>query len=320
MLQQTQVKTVIPYFNRFVVRYPDIHALSRAPLQDILKAWENLGYYTRARNLHKAASRVVQEFGGALPAEYKSIRSLPGVGDYIAAAVTSIAFGEPRAVVDGNVKRVLSRIVAIDIPVNQSASMKIFGEHADELLDRGDPGKFNQAMMELGATVCLPRRPLCKECPVQGYCEAYRTGKQTSYPVRQRKRKVPKFDIAVGVVSKGDRILITRRKEDGLLGGLWEFPGGKIDKGESSEAACKREIREEVNLEVEVTGLITHVNHAYTHFKISVDVYACRYRAGDVVLDGPVDYRWILVDETDEYPFPAVNHKIFPYLKKAEGG
>ncbi|MEJ2720200.1 MAG: (deoxy)nucleoside triphosphate pyrophosphohydrolase, partial [bacterium] len=144
---------------------------------------------------------------------------------------------------------------------------------------------------------------------------AYRTGRQADYPVRRRGRTIPEYHIAVGVVYKGERILITRRAEDGLLGGMWEFPGGKIETWESSEAACKREIEEEVGLDVEVTRLITRVDHAYSHFKIGVDVYACRYRAGKVRLNGPVDHRWILLDETDDYPFPAVNHKIFPYLK-----
>jgi A/G-specific adenine glycosylase len=318
MLQQTQVKTVIPYFNKFVVRYPDVLTLSKAPLEDILKSWENMGYYTRARNLHKAAAEITRDFGGRVPTGYKSFRGLPGVGDYIAAAVMSIAFGEPYAVVDGNVKRVLSRLFSIDAPVNHSASARIFKERATELLDRHDSGTFNQAMMELGATICRPRQPLCGCCPVQKHCAAYRTGQPMDYPVRKPKKKIPEYQIAIGVIFKDGRMLITRRKEDGLLGGLWEFPGGKIQEGESSEDACKREIEEEVNLEVDVIDFVTHVDHAYSHFKIAVDVYACRYRAGDLILDGPVDYRWILVDETDNYPFPAVNHRIFPHLKKIE--
>ncbi len=315
MLQQTQVRTVIPFFTKFVARYPDVAALSQADLEGVLKTWQNMGYYARARNLHRAAGNVARERGGTIPSDYDSFRQLPGVGDYIAAAVMSIAFGKPHAVVDGNVKRVLSRLFLIDTAVNHSASVKLFKERATELLDPEEPGMFNQAMMELGATRCKPRQPLCGECPVQDLCSAYRTGQQALYPARRRKKKIPEYHIAVGVIYRGDRMLITRRAEDGLLGGMWEFPGGKVHEGESPEEACKREIEEEVSLAVDVTRFITHVDHAYSHFKIGVDVYACQYRAGEVRLNGPVDHRWILLDETDRYPFPAVNHKIFPHLK-----
>ncbi|UCH83603.1 MAG: A/G-specific adenine glycosylase [Candidatus Latescibacterota bacterium] len=315
MLQQTQVATVVPYYQRFVARYPDILTLARAPLEEILKSWENMGYYSRARNLHKAAGQLVSDFEGVIPNDYPSFKSLPGVGDYIAAAVMSIAFGHTIAVVDGNVKRVISRLFMVDAPVDHSSSAKTFKKRATELLDASRPGDFNQAMMELGATMCKPRNPLCHNCPVREHCLAQRNSRQTDFPVRRRKKKIPEYHIAVGVIYHGDRMLITRRKEDGLLGGLWEFPGGKVRDGEAPEDACKREIEEEVNLDVDVTGFITHVDHAYSHFKIGVDVFACRYRAGNVVLNGPIDHRWILVDQTGDYAFPAVNHKIFPHLK-----
>jgi A/G-specific adenine glycosylase len=315
MLQQTQVVTVIPYFLRFVERYPDIRALSDAPLEDVLKSWERLGYYARARNLHRAARTIAGEMGGKIPGDYSFFRSLPGVGDYIASAVTSIAYGEPYAVVDGNVRRVLSRVFLVDAPANVSSSARVFKELAEELLDRSNPGDFNQAIMELGAMVCTPGKPACDRCPVSACCRAFAARLQTSYPVRAPRRKPPQHHIAVGVIRKDGRILITRRKESGLLGGLWEFPGGKVEKGEAPEDACKREIAEEVSLSVAVTGFITRVDHAYSHFRVAVDVFDCEYRAGEIKLSGPTDFRWILVDETDEYPFPAVNHKIFPYLK-----
>ncbi|UCG51220.1 MAG: A/G-specific adenine glycosylase [Candidatus Latescibacterota bacterium] len=315
MLQQTQVKTVIPYFQKFVAEYPDILTLANASLNDVLRHWEKMGYYSRARNLHTAARQLVRDADGVVPPDYPSFRKLPGVGDYIASAVLSIAFGQPHAVVDGNTKRVLSRLFLIDAPANHSSSTAVFKKLAEEILDHGDPGLFNQAMMELGATVCKPRNPACDECPVKKHCKAFRAGQQDEYPIRIERRKTPKYHIAVGVVYKGDKILITRRKEKGLLGGLWEFPGGKVRKEESAAEACKREIEEEVNLDVEVTDHVTHVDHAYSHFKIGVDVFACRYLAGKVKLNGPIDHRWILVEDTAHYPFPAVNHKIFPHLK-----
>jgi A/G-specific adenine glycosylase len=316
MLQQTRVTTVIPYYERFTVRFPNVRALAGSPLEDVLKAWEGLGYYARARNLHRAARRVVEEHGGALPRGYAAFRSLPGVGDYIAAAVTSIAFGEPRAVVDGNVKRVLSRLFLIAAASNDPSAAPVFEEKANELLDRSSPGDFNQAVMELGALVCTPKSPSCAACPLARFCEAFSKSLQTAYPVRAARREVPRHHIAVGLVRKDGRILITRRKEDGLLGGLWEFPGGKVEPGETAGEACKREIAEEVSLSVDVGALIARVDHAYTHFKVSVDVFDCEYRTGDVALNGPTDYRWILLEEAEQYAFPAVNRKIFSQLTR----
>jgi A/G-specific adenine glycosylase len=314
MLQQTQVATVIPFYERFIGKYPDIGALAAASIDDVLKSWEKLGYYARARNLHKAACRVRDDFGGAVPDDPRLFRSLPGVGEYIEAAVMSIAFGKPLAVVDGNVKRVLARLFLVDSPVNAAASSKEFRERATELLDPGHPGDFNQAMMELGAIVCTPRSPDCSRCPVSRHCAGLASGRQADFPVKQQKRKTPLYYIALGVIRDNDRILITRRKESGHLGGLWEFPGGKIRPGESAEEACRREILEEVNLRVKVGNLITRVDHAYSHFKVSVDVFECEVESGKVKLDGPVDYQWILLEEAGDYAFPAVNHKIFTHI------
>ncbi|MDH3216275.1 MAG: A/G-specific adenine glycosylase [Candidatus Krumholzibacteria bacterium] len=316
MLQQTQVNTVVPYFERFVEKYPDVRTLASAELQDILKSWEKMGYYARARNLH-AAARVLANNGlNNVPPDLDAFRELPGVGDYIAAAVFSIARDHPVAVVDGNVKRVLSRLFLIDLPISTSAANREFKGAATRLLDRRRAGDFNQAMMELGATLCRPKRPLCDRCPVSPHCEAFPVGRQAELPVRARRRAVPKYHVAIGIISKDRRILITQRQPTGHLGGLWEFPGGKVRPGESPQDACAREIEEEVNLCVEVTDYLIHIEHAYSHFKIGVDVYACTYTAGDVKLQGPADYRWILLDEIDEYPFPGANHKFLDLVKQ----
>jgi A/G-specific adenine glycosylase len=189
-------------------------------------------------------------------------------------------------------------------------------ETADELLDEENPGDFNQAMMELGATICKPAAPSCERCPVSSFCIAFAEHRQAQLPVRAPRKPVPHYHIAIGVVEKDRRVLITRRKDSGLLGGLWEFPGGKVRSGEAAADACKREIREEVNLEVEVTDYLTRVEHAYTHFKIGVDVYSCAYKAGDLKLHGPVDFRWVLVDELYDYAFPGANHKFLALVKK----
>jgi A/G-specific adenine glycosylase len=314
MLQQTRAKTVVRYYESFLARFADIESLSNADLDEVLKTWEGMGYYARARNLHKAARVVRDEHTGMVPEDPAVFRTLPGVGDYICAAVQSIAFNHPLAVVDGNVKRVLARLFEIDAPVNAAGSAKVFVSYADKLLDRRDPGTFNQALMELGAMVCRPGGPDCDACPVAGVCRAYLAGRQRELPVRKKKPPVPTYHVAVGVIERDDRVLLTRRPLEGLLGGLWEFPGGKVKGRETAEQACVREIREEVNLAVELGAHLGRISHAYTHFKIDVDVFRCRYTGGEVALDGPTDYRWVLREEIAQYPLPRANHKILPLL------
>jgi A/G-specific adenine glycosylase len=320
MLQQTQVKTARPYYHRFLRFFPRVQDLARADLQPVLKAWEGLGYYARARNLHRAAARVVREHAGRIPDRWEPFRDLPGVGDYTAAAVLSIAFGRPHAAVDGNVRRVLARLLALEAPVNAAGARPLFQAHADRLLDRRRPGDFNQALMELGALICTPRAPDCGRCPLRRGCAASRRGRQADYPRRSAARTVPETALAVGVVLKNGRLLITQRQAEGLLGGLWEFPGGKIQPGETPAAACLREIREEVNLEVQVDRHLTRVKHAYSHFRIVMDVFCCRHVSGRVRLKGPVDFRWIRVTDLDRFPFPMANRKFIPLLRQNLAG
>ncbi len=315
MLQQTQVKKVLDYFDAFIRKFPTVSHLANADLHDVLKAWERLGYYARARNLHKAAQILLMENGGKIPENFAEFRKLPGVGDYIAAAVMSIAFSLPVPVVDGNVKRVVARLFLVDEPVNRPASFNIFHGISKKILDQREAGQFNQAMMELGAVMCRPRNPLCQTCPVSSFCLAFQKGVQQKYPVRLPAKAVPEYQIAVGIVIKDGKLLITRRKEKGLLGGLWEFPGGKIESGESADQACLREIKEEVNLAVEIARPLTRIRHAYTHFRVVIDVFVCRYLSGRVKLKDATGFRWIRPDEIDRFPFPAANLKFIPLLK-----
>ncbi|UCG14083.1 MAG: A/G-specific adenine glycosylase [Deltaproteobacteria bacterium] len=318
MLQQTRVDTVIPYYLRFVQRFPDLPALARADLQEVLKTWEGMGYYARARNLHRGTREIVNKHNGVFPEDVKAFRALPGVGDYISAAVFSIAFNRPHGAVDGNVKRVLARLLMLDAPVNKSSSNKTFRYEAEKLLDRDQPGIYNQALMELGALVCTPRHPDCAGCPLRTFCRACAKSKVDIYPHRLKRRPVPEYHIAAGVVCKNGRVLITRRRLEGLLGGLWEFPGGKVGPNEQPQSACVREIKEEVDLNIEVAGFLTRIKHVYTHFRIVMDVYHCRYVSGRVRLNGPVDHRWIKLKDIDRYPFPKANHKFIPLLKEEE--
>ncbi len=316
MLQQTQVTTVIPYYNRFISRFPSIGQLAASSSTEILKLWEGLGYYSRARNLHKAAEMVISDHASVVPGTYSSFRSLPGVGDYIAAAVQSIAFNKPYAAVDGNVKRVLSRLFELEQPVNQPKNHSVFQTIADDILDRKRPGDFNQSMMELGALICKPATPSCKHCPVSSFCQSLQHGTVDRFPHRIKRKPVPVYHIAVGIIMKKDKMLITLRKPKGLLGGLWEFPGGKTESGESTEQACIREIKEETGLNVEVEQSLAVIRHAYTHFRIVMEVFVCRHLSGRVRLKGPVDHRWIKYGQINQYPFPKANHKIFPLLEK----
>jgi A/G-specific adenine glycosylase len=320
MLQQTQVRTVIGYYGNFIHRFPDLQALAAADQQEVLKCWEGLGYYARARNLHRAARIVCQDHGGRVPDRIEVFRRLPGVGDYIAAAVQSIAFGQAHAVVDGNVKRVLARLACVEAPVNLPAAHRRFRALAEKLLARDCPDRFNQALMELGALVCRPESPDCSSCPLEGHCLARRRDLVGRYPLRKKARKVPTHHVAVGVVCKQGRLFITQRAPQGLLGGLWEFPGGKLQPGEDAASACIREIQEETGLRVEVVEPLARVHHAYTHFKIRMDVFICRFAGGRVRLRGPVASRWIAMEEIDSYPFPKANHKFLPELRKRAAG
>src|SRR5262249_7634210 len=311
------VATVIPYYERFLARFPDVRALARAPLDDVLKLWEGLGYYARARNLHRAAREVVGKHAGVIPADAKTFAELPGVGSYMPAAVQSIAFDAPLAAVDGNVKRVMARLFAIQDSVDKTKGTRVVQEYANSLLDRKHPGTFNQAVMELGAIVCRPVNPLCDDCPLRNDCAARRLDAALAFPKRDARRDVPKQRIAVGVVSDGNRVLITRRAEAGMLGGLWEFPGGKVRRGEIPARACAREVEEETGLKVKVRGRIARVKHVYTHLPVEIDVFYCLYNGGSVVLDGPTDHRWITLDETSKYAFPKANHKFLPAIREA---
>ncbi len=314
MLQQTQVIKVIDYYERFIARFPSVEHLADSPLHDVLKVWEGLGYYARARNLHKAANVIMKEYDGEIPKEYEKFRKLPGVGDYSAAAVMSIAYDKPYAAVDGNVKRVLARLFQLEERINDTSSAKVFQQKADKLLDRQQPGIFNQAMMELGATVCRPQSPTCLVCPVSMYCEVFQSGDQNAYPRRHNTAAIPEHQMVAVVIYRDSKVLLIQRPLDGLLGGLWEFPNGRVLENETTKDGCLRNLTEVVNLNVSNLKYLTSVKHAFTHFKIVVDVFECDYESGELVLDGPIDAKWVDVAEIKDYPLPRATHKFLDKL------
>jgi A/G-specific adenine glycosylase len=314
MLQQTRVETVVPYYRDFLKRFPLLPQLAAAPLRDVLKAWEGLGYYARARNLWRAARMVRENFHGLIPGEYAEFRKLPGVGDYIAAAVLSIGCGQPLPVVDGNVLRVVSRWQGMAGDIRLTAVKKKIHAFLCGLIPANSPGPFNEAMMELGALVCTPKNPLCPKCPLRQGCFAFGHGKTACLPVKGRKKPVPTHQVALAVIVRAGKVFIQQRRETGHLGGLWEFPGGKCQTAEDPERAVVRECREELGIEVEVLTEFAEVRHAYSHFRIILHVFACRLAKGRPKTLRP--HAWVKSAELKDFPFPAANHKFFPQLKE----
>ncbi|MCX8035826.1 MAG: A/G-specific adenine glycosylase [Candidatus Sumerlaeia bacterium] len=314
MLQQTRVDTVIPYYRRFLKAFPTVRALAAAPFECVLKLWEGLGYYSRARNLHRAAQMIAGERNGVFPQSAAEWQHLPGVGRYTAAAVASIAFGECAAVLDGNVRRVLIRLFALDRPRATARQTALLWAIAETLVPHKRAGDFNQAIMELGARVCTPRNPRCDVCPVRGHCEARKLGRQTQLPVRQARKALPHYDIVAAAIRRRGRYLLGRRRPDEMLGGLWEFPGGKVERGETHEQALRREIREELGIEVAVGRHVASVRHAYSHFAITLHVYQCTLVGGRPAPRRHTALAWVAPSEFDRYAFPGADRKFLHLL------
>ncbi len=314
MLQQTRVRAVVPFYMRFLQRFPTVEKLARAPLDTVLKLWEGLGYYSRARNLHAAAKVVVARFGGQLPHTAEELRTLPGIGRYTAGAIASIAFGRREPLVDGNVTRVLCRLFRIRGNSKTPRIQKRIWSLAADLLPPHKVGQFNQALMELGSEVCVPRHPHCDECPVNRVCEARKHGEQDRLPTRVAKKRLPSYTVAVGVIYRAGRILIDKRQPEGLLGGLWEFPGGKKQPGESLEATLRREVREELAITVRIERLLAVVEHTYSHFHVRIHAFECTYLSGTPRCLACAAFKWVRPGDLGRYAFPAANRKIIQAL------
>lgn len=320
MLQQTQVETVIGYYERFLARFPTLQALAAAPLDDVLKLWEGLGYYSRARNLHRCAQQVVAQRGGLFPSDAESLQTLPGIGRYTAGAIASIAFGQRAAVLDGNVIRVFARLTDLPDDVRQPATLTRLWALADSWIPPARVGDYNQALMELGRTVCKPRVPLCGACPIQAHCLAYARGTQAKRPVKAARPATPHYDVSAGIIRRDDgRVLIAQRPPEGLLGGLWEFPGGKREEGETMPECLQRELREELGIEVTVGALFIKVRHAFTHFKITLHAYECVYAGGTPQKLGVHDFAWVTEDEFARYSFGKADREVIAALNQRRG-
>lgn len=318
MLQQTQVATVTPYYLRFMQRFPTLESLAQAPEQDVLAHWAGLGYYSRARNLQAAARRIMTEHAGQFPRQFALVRSLPGIGEYTAGAILSIAFAEPVPAVDGNVERVLCRALEIEGDPKKKPAREQIRAAASALAQCDRPGDLNQALMELGATVCSPRNPDCAACPWGALCGAKASSRQEALPRMPPRAALVKCANAAAIIQRGGRVLIAQRPEGAVWAGLWEFPQAE-DVGQDAANALAEHVRESLGLEVIVRGLVFKVRHGVMNKAITLSVYECEAKAGELRPVGYADARWVKLEALGEYPASSPHTKIAGMLMDREG-
>jgi A/G-specific adenine glycosylase len=319
MLQQTQLTVALPYWHRWMAALPELGALATADEHEVLLLWQGLGYYARARRLQQGArllwARAKAGEGHPWPRDLEGWQALPGIGRSTAASILSSAFDRPAALLDGNALRVLARLTAHPVPPRRALAG--FWRLSETLLDQRRPRAFNQGLMDLGATVCTPRSPTCGSCPWSQGCAAYAAGDPARFPVKDHTRPVPFQVIGVAVVLNGrGQVLIDQRLQEGLLGGLWEFPGGKQEPGEPIEATIRRELQEELAIEVEVGEELVVLDHAYSHKRLRFVVHLCRWLLGDPRPLASQQVRWVMPADLDAYPFPAANARIIEALRR----
>ena len=304
MLQQTRVETVIPYFERWILLFPRVDDLAKASEQDVLNAWEGLGYYSRARNLHKAAKIVVEQYNSQLPRNLKELRKLPGIGRYTVGAIASIAFNMDEPTLDGNLRRVFARLFNMSEPADAPAGEKRLWALAAEHLPKGQAGDYNQALMDLGATICLPKNPRCLLCPIMEMCQARVKGTQEQRPVLKPRKETPHYVHAAGVIINDGSVLLAKRPTKGLLGGMWEFPNGRVDGNplEELEPALETGYR----LKVQRRDALGKVEHAYTHFRVTVHAFRCQ----PISIPKNEYLNWVGLTQLEEYPMGKVDRQI----------
>ena len=314
MLQQTRVETVVPYFERWIERFPTLNSLAQASQQEVLSVWEGLGYYSRARNLHRAAQIVVAEYGGIIPQDVRRLRQLPGIGRYTAGAIASIAFGMDEPTLDSNIRRVLSRVFDVAAPARSTEGEEILWELAASHLPAGQASEYNQALMDLGSLICTPRQPLCANCPLNEICKAFSLGVQEERPVKLTKAPIPHHTVTAAIIQREDQVLIAQRPPQGLLGGLWEFPGGKVKPGEEIVSGLQREICEELGVSIEVGAAFGQYQHAYTHFRITLHAFLCTLNGSQPRNLFHTALDWVKPPALVDYPMGKVDRQIAKIL------
>ena len=321
MLQQTQMERGVAYFNRWMERFPDVAAVAAAPEEEVLRLWEGLGYYSRARHLHKAARQIMERHGGVFPSDLARIRELPGVGPYTAGAIASIAFGHDLPCVDANVERVVARVFDIDSPVKQEPAAGRIRALALDLVPPGRARDHNQAMMELGALVCR-KKPLCDQCPLASLCESRRLGIVQERPVPGKKATITPLLVVTGVLRHRGRIFVQKRLEQSVWAKLWEFPGGRVEEGETPEQAVVREFMEETGFAVRVVENLGVIRHGYTTYRITLHCFGLELEGGlppqpdPPVLTAASEYRWVEPQGLDALAMPAAHRKLADRLER----
>ena len=310
MLQQTRVESVIPYFETWMRLFPTITDLAKVSEQDVLSVWEGLGYYSRARNLHKAAKIIHEQYAGKLPRDLNALRKLPGIGRYTVGAIASIAFGMDEPTLDGNLRRVFTRLFDVSEPADAPAGEKLLWALAAEHLPKGQAGDYNQALMDLGATICLPKNPRCLICPLMEICKSRANGTQEQRPVLKPKKETPHYFHAAGVIVRRiadaphKEVLLAKRPSKGLLGGMWEFPNGRVE-GEPAKG-LESALETGYRLKVKRNAALGVVQHAYTHFRVTVHAYRCKL----ISMSDDESLKWVKLIELNDFPMGKVDRQI----------
>ncbi len=315
MLQQTTVPAVAGRFEKWMARFPCIKSLAAAGERDVLLEWEGLGYYQRAARLHAAARSIVSEHDGQLPQDEQLLRRLPGIGPYIASAIRSLAFGKDTVAVDVNVCRVFMRLLALEGAPGESRVRRTVENAAYGILPAGDSSRFNQALMDFGSIICRASRPECDRCFAVANCRAFQEGLQNDIPGKRRK-KLEEIETAVAVFLDGDSVYIQKRPRDGLFGGMWEFPGGKVKEKEPVSGAVVREVAEELRVGCRVREKVTSFVHFYTRYKVTLHAFLCSCE-DDLPLDD--EHRWVEVKSLSRYPMPSANRKLIERIRRRSG-
>jgi len=311
MLQQSQVNIVIPYYNKWMKKFPTIKDLSRSTIDELLLLWQGLGYYNRAKNIFEAVKSINQNYNGKIPRNYKSLLTLKGVGDYTASAILTIGFNIKAVPVDGNIHRVISRLHELTATKNQ---LKIVKNYTAQYISNEKPRDSVQGLMDLGREICRPQNPTCSVCPLNTKCLSYQNNTMHLYPIKISRKRIPEYDVAVGLIKKKNFFLISKRFKNKFLGGLWELPGGKIKQGESPKQCLAREIKEELNITVDIYNRIGVIKHQYSHFKVSISLYECKYKSGIPKALASEKIKWITNNEKNQFAFPSATHKLFQLI------
>jgi A/G-specific adenine glycosylase len=316
MLQQTQVKTVIPYYKKFLKSFPTVSRLAKSDLSKVLKVWEGMGYYSRARNLHRSSQIVLNHFHGKIPDTLKGLLSLYGIGRSTAGAILSFAFHRQAPILDGNAKRVLSRLFAISENPGENKTEKLLWKISESLIPRGHSNPFNQGIMDLGSMLCTPKDPLCPRCPLRDLCKGRASGEPERFPTKRIKKKIPRIEAIAAVIQQNGKVLLKQRPAKGLLGGLWDFPNWRIEGNQRLRlrSRLRNTIKKETEMNVEVKESIGTFRQTFSHFKLTLHVFHCQ------VLNGKVKGKWVPIRNLHLFPMSRIHRKIALQLQNADFG